>query len=186
MRGKMLRVEPLERRDLLAALWSGSNAEPVQAHECVQVQECGVECPGPVQEQTQTQEQTQLQQQGGAGPGPVEEPLQEQTQNQVQQQDGTGPGPVEEPLQEQTQNQVQQRDGTGPGPVQDQTQERTRLQQHGSAGDQDRDRNQDCTVNDAAIESLVADDTDPPRERTGVETQPETGICQRDRDRTSW
>jgi len=140
MRRKMLWVEPLERRDLLAALGSGSVAEPVQAQECMQVQECGVECPGPVQEQMQTQQQPQLQQQ----------------------------------------------DGPGPGPMQDQTQERTQVQQQGSTGDQDGDCNQPCAVNDAAIESLVADDADPLRQRSGDTAHPENGNFIRQRDGTSW
>jgi hypothetical protein len=127
MRAKVLTVERLERRELLAALWSSSVGEPAQAQECTQVQECVGECVDPVQEQTQTQ-------------------------------DGTGPGPVQESVQ--TQTQIQE----------------------GCGGD----CNSDCPSNDAAIESLVADDAEPLRERAGIPTQPDTGMCDRDRDGTSW
>ena len=96
MRGKMLWVETLERRDLLAALWSGSVGEPVQTQERVQVQEC-VEC---CQDPVQAQAQTQTQQQDSGGEGPVQNPVQEQAQTQTQQQDGDSAGPVQDPVQE--------------------------------------------------------------------------------------
>lgn len=88
MRCKKLWVEPLERRDLLAALSSGPVDGPVQAGECVQVQECGVECPCPLQEQTQTQEQTQ--QRDSNPDAPVQDGVATQTQEQTQQQGSTG------------------------------------------------------------------------------------------------
>jgi hypothetical protein len=176
MRFTALMVEPLERRELMAALWSGSVGEPVQAQECVQVQACVAECPGPVQEQLQTQ--TQTQQQDGTGPGPVQEPV--QTQTQLHQQDGSGEGPIQDQLQTQEQTQLKLQDGSGDGPVQEQTQEQTQLKL------QDGDCNCNCSVNDAAIESLVADGTDPPRQRSGDTAHPENGIFVRDRDGKSW
>lgn len=176
MRVKALMVEPLERRELMAALWSGSVGEPVQARECVQVQACVVECPGPVQEQLQTQ----LQQQDGSGAGPVQEPVKTQAQTQLQQQDGTGEGPIQDQLQTQEQTQLKLQDGSAAGPVREQTQTQTQLKL------QDGDCNCDCSVNDAAIESLVADGTDPLRQRSGDTAHPENGIFIRDRDGQSW
>ncbi len=154
MRGKMLWVETLERRDLLAALWSGSVGEPVQTQERVQVQEC-VEC---CQDPVQAQAQTQTQQQDSGGEGPVQNPVQEQAQTQTQQQDGDSAGPVQDPVQDkaQAQTQTQQQDG-----------------------------NCDGAVTDAAIESLVADDADPLRQRSGEPAQDDGNFVQQ-RDGTSW
>jgi hypothetical protein len=139
MRSRILRLEPLERRELLAGLWDSSPGEgqPVQAQEGEQVQACVGEGAGPVQEGEQTQTQTQ--------------------------QQGSDPA------------QVQQGEQT-----QEQTQSRT--------GDQEGDADPDGSVTDAAIESFVADNEDPPRTReaNAFENQDPSGHLQRPRDRDGW
>ena len=53
MTRRILRMEKLERRELLAAdVWSGVAGDALLAQEAVQAQES---CEGPVQQQTQTQ-----------------------------------------------------------------------------------------------------------------------------------
>lgn len=119
MERKVLRVESLERRELMAGVCSGAVAVPVMTQECAQVQACDGDCVGPIQEQLQTQLQTQ-----------------DRTQLQTQLQ------------------------------TQDQTQLQTQLQTR-------------AQLNDAAIESLTADSTDPLRLRSGADSG--SGDCDRDR-----
>jgi hypothetical protein len=160
MKGKVLRVESLERRELLTGVCSGPG-EPVQVQVCVQVQECAVECPVQTQTQTQTQEQSQLQ-------------TQTQTQEQTQLQTQT---------QEQTQNQLQTQ---AQEILQTQTQEKLQTEEQVRSGEQVGDCNRNCDANDAAIEILAADDADPLRQRSGDTAHPENGRFIRDRDGVSW
>ncbi len=84
-------------------------------------------------------------------------------------------------MQEQAQTQTQQQDGDSAGPVQDPVQDKAQAQTQ----TQQQDGNCDGAVTDAAIESLVADDADPLRQRSGEPAQDDGNFVQQ-RDGTSW
>ncbi|NLS94067.1 MAG: hypothetical protein GXX96_18055 [Planctomycetaceae bacterium] len=188
MKGKLLRVESLERRELLTGVCTGPLGDAVMTQACVQLQNCAAECAGPVQEQTQTQTQeqtqTQLKLQDGTCDGPIQ--TQEQTQTQLKLQEGAGEGEVQTQLQTQAQQQVQTQLQSQ---LQTQLQTQTQLQNQAQTQTQSQTQTQtqqQGPLTDAAIESLAADDTDPLRQRSGDTAHPENGMFVRDRDGVSW
>ena len=191
MKAKFLRVERLERRELLAVtVGCGPVVQPVPVQERVML--CDL-----VQEQTRLrdgacdfvgpiQDQVQLRQQLKDGSCQTDAADQTQTRDQLRLKDGS----CQDDAADQTRDQLQ--DGTGIGPIQDRTRDQLK---DGSCQTDDADQTQTrdqlrlrdaSCIEDAAIASLFADDVDPLRARSGDTAHPENGVFVRDRDGQSW